>query len=316
MGPARRGTHSSHHHRRHHRRNHRRRPGRPGRRDVPRLHRRHRPAHRPPPRHPPGISPFVDRFQRRQGPGVLGSAETDQTQIRWSEKRSTPLRSHTRRCNAGVRRTATGDLPALPTGGRFRPRPALILPDARAPPTPVLSSTNAGTSATAPAVVGTVAAQPGRRCDPAALRPTTEPDHPAHHRRRHPRRQPGPAAARRPAITGARAGRRAADRVPRPAHQHGHRHEPRIPLAVPGPARLPAAPLRHTVRARPRPRRPGDRTHTCAATPGGAYTAPPSSSCQCSPGCDRGGQLGIVDHDLDRTRAGAGGRLQRVPSTP
>ena len=31
--------------------------------------------------------------------------------------------------NAGVRKTATGDLPAPPTGGRFRPRPALILPD-------------------------------------------------------------------------------------------------------------------------------------------------------------------------------------------
>jgi DNA-binding Xre family transcriptional regulator len=32
--------------------------------------------------------------------------------------------------NAGVRKTATGGLPAPPTGGRFRLRPALILPDA------------------------------------------------------------------------------------------------------------------------------------------------------------------------------------------
>ncbi|MBF9132127.1 helix-turn-helix transcriptional regulator [Plantactinospora sp. S1510] len=31
--------------------------------------------------------------------------------------------------NAGVRKTATDDLPAPPTGGRFRPRPARILPD-------------------------------------------------------------------------------------------------------------------------------------------------------------------------------------------
>ena len=31
--------------------------------------------------------------------------------------------------NGGVRKTATGDLSAPPTGGRFRPRPALILPN-------------------------------------------------------------------------------------------------------------------------------------------------------------------------------------------
>ncbi|WP_306211663.1 helix-turn-helix domain-containing protein [Actinoplanes sp. RD1] len=31
--------------------------------------------------------------------------------------------------NARVRKTAAGDLPAPPTGGRFRPRPTLILPD-------------------------------------------------------------------------------------------------------------------------------------------------------------------------------------------
>ncbi len=32
--------------------------------------------------------------------------------------------------NAGVRKTATGDLPAPPTAAKLRPRPALILPDA------------------------------------------------------------------------------------------------------------------------------------------------------------------------------------------
>jgi DNA-binding Xre family transcriptional regulator len=31
--------------------------------------------------------------------------------------------------NAGVRKTATGDLPAPPTAAKLRPRPALILPD-------------------------------------------------------------------------------------------------------------------------------------------------------------------------------------------
>lgn len=31
--------------------------------------------------------------------------------------------------NVGVRKTATGDLTAPSTGGRFRPRPALIMPD-------------------------------------------------------------------------------------------------------------------------------------------------------------------------------------------